>query len=181
MKGFLWLVSVALGCSLAFGASGAVSQQSQRSACGIEQLAFSFPGPPAATQTEAVGLAVHNTGVTCRLTLPVSLTLAHRSGRPLRVAPHVSRLTLVARTFAPRARAWVTWLYGNYCGRHNSSDRPIVHIVRIADIELREFGGTPPCHDQARPASLTVLFACPAAKGPAIRSILPRPLELCPA
>lgn len=119
------------------------------------------------------------TGAACRLALPVSLTLGHRAGAPLQVAPRSSRLTLVARTFRPHARASVTWTYTNYCGRDNSSERPITYSIRVRGIELRGLGGTPPCLDGKRPVQVSVLFACPSATGPAISAILPRPLPLC--
>jgi hypothetical protein len=132
-------------------------------------------------QTWAVGFAVYNTGrTTCRLALPVSLTLRHRWRAPLRVEPRTSRLTLVARALRPRAEAGVTWTYENYCGRHNSNERPIVFIVHVRGIELRGRGGTPPCHGRGGPVTVRVLFACPGARGPAIDAILPRPLPLCP-
>jgi hypothetical protein len=174
------LVGIALACSLTLGSSGVASRKRRLPVCGTGQLAFSLPGPPAPSQTEAVGLDVHNIGTTaCRLALPISLRLA-RAGERMRVSPRTSRLTLVTRRFAPHARAWVAWTYANYCGRHNSSDRPIAHIVQVPGLELRGRGGTPPCVDRRQPTGLDVRFACPGAKGPAIRAILPRPLELCP-
>ena len=175
-----FVILVAIGCLLSVGVGGRGSQPVAVQQCRLWQLAFSFSGPPAPTQTQAVGLEVHNTGGMCRLELPVSLTLAHREGRTLHVSPRTSRLTLVARILRPRGRAWVTWTYANYCGRHNWSDRPVVHIVRVPGIEIREFGGLPPCLNPKRAVALTVLFACPGARGPAIEAILPRPTPLCP-
>jgi hypothetical protein len=180
LRSSVLLLVVALGCLVIVGAGGSVPGSASADECGYSQLAFSLPGPPAPSQTQAVGLDVHNTGRACRLELPVSLALSHRAGKPMRVSPRLSRLTLVAGMFKPRQRAWVTWTYANYCGRHNSSERPVVHVLRTAGIELREYGGTPPCHDPRRPVGLDVLFACPGARGPAVRAILPRPLKLCP-
>lgn len=176
-----FVIVVAIGCLLSVGVGGGGSQPVAVQQCGLGQLAFSFSGPPAPTQTQAVGFDVRNTGGRCRLALPVSLTLAHREGRTLHVSPRTSRLTLVARTFRARGRAWVTWTYANYCGKHNSSDGPIVRIVRVPGVEMREFGGTPPCLNPKRAVRLTVLFACPSARGPAIEAILPRPIPLCPS
>lgn len=174
-------VVLIVGCSLAVTPGGAASRPTRVPACLTDQLAFALPQPSAPTQKWAVGFAVHNTGRTsCRLTLPMSLTLRHRSGVRLRVVPPASRLTLLARALRPRAHAGVTWTYANYCGRHNSSERPIVYSVRVGGIELRGRGGTPPCHDRRRPVYLSVLFACPDATGPAIAAILPRRLPLCP-
>jgi hypothetical protein len=172
------LVIVLLG-SLTLTAGGSASRTSRDFACESRQLAFALPEPSAPTQTWAVGFAVYNTGAECRLALPISLTLARRAGPPLQVAPRSSRLTLVAPTFRPHARAGVTWTYTNYCGRHNSSERPITYSVRVRGIELRGLGGAPPCLDRQRPVQASVLFACPGATGPAISSILPRPLPLC--
>jgi hypothetical protein len=172
------VVLVPLGCALSLAASGAASRGPY--SCDREQLAFALPQVSPPMQTWAVGFAVHNTGPRCRLALPVSLTLAHRSGRPLRVVPRRSRLTLVARSFGPRARAGVTWTYWNYCGPDRSIERAVTHVVRVAGIQLRGAGGTPPCHAPAQPVRLSVLFACPGATGPAIRAVLPRPSQLCP-
>jgi hypothetical protein len=172
------LVIVLLG-SLTLTAGGSASRTSRDFACESRQLAFALPEPSAPMQTSAVAFAVYNTGGACRLELPISLTLAHRAGAPLQVAPRNSRLTLLARTFRPHARASVTWTYTNYCGRHNSGERPITYSVRIRGIELSGLGGTPPCLDRKRPVQLSVLFACPSATGPAIGAILPRPLPLC--
>jgi hypothetical protein len=172
------LVIVVLG-SLALTAGGSASRTTRDFACESRQLAFALPEPSAPMQTWAVGFAVYNTGGACRLALPISLTLAHRAGPPLQGAPRSSRLTLVARKFSPHARAGVTWTYTNYCGRHNSSERPITYSVRVRGIELRGLGGTPPCQSRKLPVQVRVLFACPGATGPAIAAILPRPLPLC--
>ncbi len=172
------LVLVLLG-SLTLTAGGSASRTARDFACESRQLAFALPEPSAPMQTWAVGFAVYNTGGACRLALPISLTLAHRAGPPLQVSPPSSRLTLIARNFGPHARAGVTWTYTNYCGRHNSSERPITYSVRVRGIELRGLGGTPPCQGRKRPVQLRVLFACPGATGPAIEAILPRPLPLC--
>jgi hypothetical protein len=173
-----YLVIVLLG-SLSLTAGGSASRTTGDYECESNQLAFALPEPSAPAQTWPVGFAVYNTGRACRLALPISLRLVHRAGLPLPVAPRSSRLTLVARTFRPRGRASVTWTYANYCGRRSSSERPIVYSVRVLGIELRGLGGTPPCQDRKRPVQLRVLFACPGARGPAIRAILPRPLPLC--
>jgi hypothetical protein len=141
------LVIVLLGF-LILTAGGSASRMSRAFVCESRQLAFALPEPSAPMQTSAVGFAVYNTGGACRLALPVSLTLGHRAGAPLQVVPRSSRLTLVARTFRPHARAGVTWTYTNYCGRHNSSERPITYSVRVRGIELRGLGGTPPCLDR---------------------------------
>jgi hypothetical protein len=175
---FAGAVLVPLVCVLGLTASGTAARREFR--CDPDQLAFALPQPSPPMQTWAVGFAVHNTGPTCRLGLPVSLALAHRSGRPLRVSPRSSRLTLVDPSFGARAKSGVTWTYSNYCGSRDGSTRSVVHVVRAAGIELRGAGGTPPCHAPAYPIRLRVLFACPGARGPAIRAILPRPLPLCP-
>jgi hypothetical protein len=172
------LVIVVLG-SLALTAGGSASRTTRDFACESRQLAFALPEPSAPMQTWAVGFDVYNIGGACRLALPISLTLAHRAGPPLQAAPRSSRLTLVARKFSPHARAGVTWTYTNYCGRHNSSERPITYSVRVRGIELRGLGGTPPCQSRKRPVQVRVLFACPSATGSAIAAILPRPLPLC--
>jgi hypothetical protein len=172
------LVIVLLG-SLPLTPGGSASRTSRDFACESRQLAFALPEPSAPMQTWAVGFAVYNTGGACRLALPIALTLAHRAGPPLQVAPRSSRLTLVARKFRPHARAGVTWTYTNYCGRHNSSERPITYSVQVRGIELHGLSGTPPCHDRKRPVQVRVLFACPGATGPAIAAILPRPSPLC--
>jgi hypothetical protein len=174
---FLFIV----GCSFTVTASGAAARATRADGCSTDQLAFALPQPSAPMQTRAVGFAVYNTGRrTCHLALPLSLTLSGRWDAPLGVEPQASRLTLVARKLRPRAQASVTWTYENYCGGHDSSERPIVYRVRVGGIELRGRGGTPPCHDRRRPVSVRVLFACPGARGPAIDAILPRPLPLCP-
>ena len=173
-------VAIALLSSLTLAAGGSASRTTPTSACDDRQLAFALPVPSPPQQQQAVGFAVHNTGRACRLALPISLTLAHRPGlRSLRLAPRVSRLTLVARAFAPRSQAQVVWAYANYCDGHNSSERPIMYTVRVRGIELRGFGGTAPCNNRTAPVQLGVLFACPGATGPAISAILPRPLPLC--
>lgn len=172
-------VVLILGCSLAVTAGGAASRPTRVHVCDFEQLAFALTQPSPPTQSQAVGLAVYNTAHECRLALPVSLTVAHRSGRPLRVTPHASRLTLLDRTFGRRAWAGVTWTTHNYCGRERS-DKPILYIVRVGPIQVRGTDGAPPCHARTTPVSVVVLFACPRARGPAIDAILPRPLPLCP-
>jgi hypothetical protein len=172
------VVVLSFVCALGLDASGATSRRVYR--CDTQQLAFALPAVSPPMQTWPVGFSVHNTGPTCRLALPVSLALAHRSGRPLRVAPRRSRLTLVDPSFGPRGQAKVTWTYQNYCGSRDTSLRSVVHIVRVAGIQLRGAGGTPPCHAPASPIRLTVLVACPRAKGPAVGAILPRRFPLCP-
>jgi hypothetical protein len=180
MSRFAYLVLV-LGCSFTVTASGAASRSSRAYACSSDQLAFALPQPSPPSQTQAVGFAVYNTGrTTCRLALPLSLTLGHRSGARLRVEPRASRLTLIAERLRPRAKAQVAWSYQNYCGRDNSSERPIVYRIRVAGIDLRGRGGTPPCLNRRQPVSVRVLIACPGARGPAVEAILPRPLPLCP-
>jgi hypothetical protein len=180
MNRWACLLIVLLG-SLALAAGGSAASRTSRDfACESRQLAFALPEPSAPMQARAVGFAVYNTGGACRLALPISLTLGNRAGHPLHVAPRSSRLTLVARTFRSHARAGITWTYTNYCGRRNSSERPITYSVRVRGIELRGLNGTPPCLGRKRPVQVSVLFACPGATGPAISAILPRPLPLCP-
>jgi hypothetical protein len=169
-----------LGCSLA-GTAGNAASTNQVHRCSTDQLAYALPQRSAPSQTWAVGFAVFNTGRTSgRLMLPLSLALGHRSQEPLRVLPRESRLTLIAPVLRPLAQAGVTWTYTNYCGGHESSERPIVYTVRVSGVELRGRAGTAPCRSQRLPVRLSVLFACPGAKGPAIAAILPRPLPLCP-
>jgi hypothetical protein len=164
--------------SLSLAASGSASRQV--AVCQMEQLAFTLPRPSAPMQHGAVGFGVHNTGRECRLALSLSLTLLDRRGRPLRASPRRSVLTLVARTFGPRAQAGVIWEYTNYCGTYKPGQSPIRQVVRVAGIELRGSGGAAPCYVPGSPLEVSVLFACPGARGPAIDAVTPRPLPLCP-
>lgn len=180
MSRFACLVLL-LACSLAVTVGGAASRATSDYACSMDQLAFAFSEPSAPMQTQAVGFTVYNGDRTaCRLALPISLMVKDLSPRHLRVAPRISRLTLVSRNFRAHARAGVTWTYTNYCGGNNATSQMILHIVRVRRIELRAKGDTPPCHNRNRPVDVRVLFACPGAEGPAIAAILPRPLPLCP-
>ena len=180
MSRFACLV-IFLACSLTVTAVSVGSRATRPYACSMDQLAFAFTEPSAPMQTQAVGFTVYNTDrTTCGLSLAISLMVKDRSALHLRVAPRTSRLTLVARNFRPHARAGVTWTYTNYCGRHPPSEQLIAHIVRVGRLEFRARGDAPPCHDRSRPVEVSVLFACPGAKGPAIAAILPRPLPLCP-
>jgi hypothetical protein len=170
------------GCALALAvnAPSAVDAASRDvPTCRSDDLAFSLPAGTPPSQTEVVLLAVVNVDRQCRLELPVTLALELRDGSRIRTSPARSELTLAASRFDRHDRAWVSWTYANYCGEHNSSDEPIVLDVRLPDIELRGFGGTPPCNVRRLPTDLRVFRACPGARGPAIRAILPRPMPLC--
>jgi hypothetical protein len=163
------------------GADGSARATSPIPACSFDRLAFALTEPSPPMQSQAVGFVAHNTERTaCRMALPVSLTLEDRPPRRLRVAPRVSRLTLIAGTLRSHARASVTWTYTNYCGSHDPAKGVILQTVRVGRIELRAHGDAPPCHSPTEPVDVRVLFACPSARGPAITVVLPRPLPLCP-
>jgi hypothetical protein len=175
MRRLLCLV-VALSPFILTASGGATHQNSL---CGMEHLAFTLPEVSAPMQSGAVGFGVHNTGRACRLALPISLTLLDSGGRPLKTTPRRSVLTIVAGNFGARAQATVVWAYTNYCGTYNPGQQPIRQVVRVAGIELRGSGSGASCYTPSLPLRVSVLFACPGARGPAIDAVTPRPLPLC--
>jgi hypothetical protein len=171
-------LAAALGCVTIVAQSGAAPPAEQRSVCRDAQLAFALPAVSAPHQHGAVGLSVHNTGRTCQLRLPVTLTLSGRHSRIV-VSPRVSRLTLTG-TLRARGRAFVTWAYRNYCGGDKPGQLPVRYRVGVHGIELSSASTGAECYDRRLPVAVSVLFACPGATGPAISEVTSRRFPLCP-
>jgi hypothetical protein len=157
---------------LAPAVSGGATQSAFR--CPFDQLAFQRFEPSPPQQAQAVGFAVYNMGPPCSLALPVSLTLAHADGRPLRVTGGTSRLTLTAPRLRKGAHARAVWTYTNYCGADSKRGGPkVMEQVRVGRIELRGYGGGAPCYTPDLPVNLRLFAACPSANGPAVSRLNP--------